>query len=64
MSVCPGCGRCRVCGQRTAPLYPWYGPYAPQVPIYPLTVPMPNTTPYYYVGDPVPGTSGYLQVTC
>jgi hypothetical protein len=29
MSVCPGCGRCRECGQRTAPapIYPQPTPY-------------------------------------
>lgn len=48
--VCPGCGRCRQCGQGG-----W--PY----PVYPIwRAPLP--TDPYYVGDPPPGTSP--TITC
>jgi hypothetical protein len=52
MSTCPGCGRCRECGQFAPVLpqpYPWVGPwpYTPTVP-YPTTGPIwisqPTTT--------------------
>lgn len=69
MSVCPGCGRCRQCGQRTAPVYPWYGPCQPYVPPWQPTAPQPLQPIWvqpnpYYVGDPIPGTPGTTTITC
>lgn len=56
MSICPGCGRCRQCGQPApAQPYPWFGPYITHVevnqPIWtqPTQFGAPNTT-----GTPLP----------
>lgn len=63
MSICPGCGRCRECGQRTAPapVYPWFGPWpysptVPQPPFYPWVAP--STT-----GAPFPSSPYTITVT-
>lgn len=49
MSRCPGCGRCRVCGQPPAPVvYPYPAwPNVPYVPA-PLIPQAPTVTPYPY----------------
>ena len=64
MNFCPGCGRCRECGQP-----------APQPPVWPRSVvwpqpvvtvpwPLPCWSSPYYVGDPIPGATETLTVTC
>ena len=53
-AVCPGCGRCRVCGHPSGPLRGWE-----QVPLYPHQVPSyPN-----WVTWTVPNTST-ITYTC
>lgn len=63
MGVCPGCGRCRECGQPapvSVPVYPTW----PHAPIYPSPTTSPPWSPPYYVGDPTPGSPGTITITC
>ncbi len=63
MSVCPGCGRCRECGQRTAPTF-WHGSYPHPVFSHgwiQFGAPAPQSP--YYIGDPMPGQEGSITIT-